>query len=124
MNLLTIPVSSLSHCSPQEYPWPSGKAPWLIENGGNGIVPQLPERKAEVKPPRAAAAAERKEKEEANWRQIDPSQVRHPSSSEEAVKMLLLAERMLEVGLEARGVSPANVNLVKISTGIALNSLL
>merc|ERR1719219_2783386 len=44
-----------------EYPWPSGMAPWLIENGGTGIVPQsqsqLPERK---KPGRA------------EWRQIKP----------------------------------------------------
>ena len=75
-----------------------------------------------MKPPRAAA--ERKEKEETNWRQIKPSQVRPPSSSEEAVKMLMLAERMLELGLEARGSSTTDINLVKISTGTVMKSLL
>ena len=78
-----------------------------------------------MKPPLgAAAASERKEEEETNWRKIKPSQVRPPSSSEEAVKMLKLAERMLELGLEARGASSSDLNIVKISTGLALNSLL
>jgi len=112
--------------SDEEYPWPSAKAPWLIENGGTGIAPQMSERKAEVKPPLGAAAAdsERKEEEETNWRKIKPSQVRPPSSSEEAVKMMMLAKRMLELGLEARGASSTDINIVKISTGLALNSLL
>ena len=78
-----------------------------------------------MKPPLgAAAASERKEEEETNWRKIKPSQVRPPSSSEEAVKMIMLAERMLELGLEARGASSTDLNIVKISTGLALNSLL
>lgn len=111
--------------SDEEYPWPSGKAPWLLENGGTGIVPQLPERKLDVKPPPAVAAeaSERKEKRSrADW--IQPSQLGLPSSSEEAVKMLLLAERMLELGLETRGASSTDINIVKISTGLALTSIL
>ena len=97
-------------------------APWLIENGGTGIVPQpqpqLSEGKKELK-------SERKGKPgRADWRQIKPSQVRAPSSSEEAVKMIMLAERMLELGLETRGASSTDVNLLKISTGVVLHSLL
>ena len=23
----------------QAFPWPAGKAPWLVENGGTGVVP-------------------------------------------------------------------------------------
>ena len=126
MNLLTIPVSSLLHCSPQEYPWPSGKAPWLIQNGGTGIQPRPSERKPAVRPPTpAAVGSERKEKRRrADWRQIKPSQLRSPSSREEAVKMVLLAEKMLELGLETRGASSMDINIVKISTNLALTSVL
>ena len=90
-------------------------------------MPQLPERKLDVKPPPAVAAeaSERKEKRSrADWRWIQPSQLGLPSSSEEAVKMLLLAERMLELGLETRGASSTDINIVKISTGLALTSIL
>ena len=24
----------------QAFPWPAGKAPWLIKNGGTGVVPE------------------------------------------------------------------------------------
>ena len=93
----------------------------LVSKDRNGIAPPLPERKAEVKPTPAGVASE---KEEADWRQIKPSQVRPPSSSEEAVKMLVLAERMLELGLETCGASATDLNIAKISTGMALTRLL
>ena len=116
-------MSSHIVCVSQEYPWPSGKAPWLIQNGGTGVVPPLPERKKEVKPP---AASERKEGKPngTEWRRIRHSQVRSPPSTEEAVKMIMLAGRMLELGMETRGASSTDTNILKVSTGVVLNSLL
>ena len=76
-------------------------APWLIENGGDGVVPPIADRKF------AAAASDRKE---------------------EAVTMMVLARRMMELGLESRGAPAMDINSVKIHTclalKVALNSLL
>ena len=56
--------------------------------------------------------------------EIDPSELRPPSSREEAIKMMLLAERMLELGLESRGASSTDITLLKITCDLVLDSLL
>ena len=112
----------------QEYPWPPGKAPWLVENNGTGQVPQSQpeqsERKREAKPPAAASERKKMKLSKADWRQFEPSQVRPPSSREEAVQMIMLAERMMELGLETRGASSTDITCLKIATSLVLESLL
>ena len=68
-----------------EYPWPSGKASWLQENGESGIVPPL----ALSSPARG------------DWRRLN---LRPPASRQEALKMLELSERLVELGLEGQGI--------------------
>ena len=77
-----------------------------------------------MKPPAAAASDRKENSHRADWRQFKPSQVKPPSSQEEAVKMMVLVQRMMELGLESRGASAKDINTAKISAELALNSLL
>ena len=98
-----------------------------MENGGTGQVPQsqLPERKMDVEHPTAAPSERKKKKpNKAAWKEIEPREVKPPSSREEAIKMLMLAERMLELGLESRGASSTDITFLKITSDLVLDSLL
>ena len=97
---------------PQDYPWPLGKAPWSRENGGNGIA--------------ATGVRENWENDDfedilrgGNEVEIElknilsvggaggllPSveSLKEPSNKEDAIKMLLLSEKMYRLGIEFFG---------------------
>jgi len=99
--------------SDEEYPWPPGKAPWALERGGTGIPPdgarenwgknQHYRQEEDVKPVvvgRVFANGDRKEKR-GGLPSLETLQA--PQNEEEAIKMIQLGEKMLNMGFEFSG---------------------
>ena len=98
----------------QEYPWPSGKAPWSIERGGTGIPPDRARENwgrnrdfSDHKP--VILNVDRKPAQASGHQRSGglpaPGEVRVPRTQAEAVRMLELSQRLMQVGCQFLGPS-------------------
>jgi len=88
--------------SDEAFPWPAGKAPWLKENGGTGIVPDgalekfgISSRCRQI----SVASAEEEFKVAAALPSTE-EEIREPKNIKEAKQMLALAESMMAAAVE------------------------
>ena len=101
------------HLPPQEYPWPAGKAPWSVERGGTGIPPDRARENwgrnkefTDHKPaipngfngsPEVTRSPQRPS---GGQRLPAPGDIREPRSQAEAVRMLELSQKLMQVGCQ------------------------
>ena len=93
--------------SDQQYPaWPPGREPWALERGGAGSAPDRAREGRNLLP--------------------SVSSIQPPADLEEAVKMVSLAQQMLEFGLDyiQPNLSPVEVRLMRVTTSTLLYKLL
>ena len=94
----------------QEYPWPSGKAPWSVERGGTGIPPDRArenwgknadglEEKLTVVERVVRGTEERGRGREGGISLTSLSSLQSPKDQQEAIKMISIAEKLLENGM-------------------------
>ena len=100
----------------QEYPWPPGKAPWSVEMGGTGFPPDGARENwgkntfkdtLRVKEDRGADRVDRVEERRKRTPEKtiggglpSPSSLKPPQSTDEAMKMVELGEKLVTMGLE------------------------
>ena len=99
----------------QEYPWPSGKAPWSVERGGTGIPPDRARenwgrnRDFSDHKPVIVSHVDRKPAETGGGQLRSglpaPGEVRVPRTQAEAVRMLELSQRLMQVSCQFLGPS-------------------
>ena len=103
---------------PQEYPWPAGKAPWSVERGGTGIPPDRARENwgrnkefTDHKPaipngfngsPEVTRSPQRPS---GGQRLPAPGDIREPRSQAEAVRMLELSQKLMQVSCQFLGPS-------------------
>ena len=116
----------------QEYPWPSGKAPWSVERGGTGIPPDRArenwgknaeglEEKLTVVERVVRGTEERGRGREGGSRGISLSSLsslQPPTDKQEALKMISIAEKLLENGMDflKPQLSSQELRLMKMTT--------
>ena len=101
------------HLPPQEYPWPAGKAPWSVERGGTGIAPDRArenwDRNKEFTDHKPAVlngcngspeVTRSHQRPSGIQRLPAPGDVREPRSQAEAVRMLELSQKLMQVGCQ------------------------
>jgi len=96
--------------SDEEYPWPTGKAPWSVERGGTGIPPDRARENwgrnnecEDVKPTVVEVVTRRNEKSPKTGTLPSPSNINNPKNDVEAIKMLELGQKLLELGTQYIG---------------------
>ena len=93
----------------QEYPWPTGKAPWSVERGGTGIPPDRARenwgrnRSFEEQKPVVVDVVRGKQRGGDKGGLPSAESVRRPQTQAEAVKMIELSQKLLELGLQFVG---------------------
>ena len=104
------------------YPWPPGKEPWLIENGGSGIIPDSARTnfgKTRPTPSQNLLKEERKvtpsEKlpVSMSFRIPYTEDILPPKSSIEMTKMLEMGQKLLFAGMEFNGMQSEDKTLMK-----------
>jgi len=88
--------------SDEAFPWPAGKAPWLKENGGTGIVPDGALEKFGISS-RCRQISVATAEEEFKVAVALPSkeeEIKEPKNIKEAKQMLALAESMMAAAVE------------------------
>jgi len=98
-NNLKLSEAIKSIRSDEEYPWPPGKAPWSIEQGGTGVAPERAKENAGKNnhfEPKASAVSI---KQEAGGLP-GPEGLREPRTREDAERYFLLAERLLQLATD------------------------
>ena len=128
----------------QEYPWPAGKAPWSVERGGTGIPPDrarenwgknaesLEEKQSVVESQgrhRVRGSEEPGRAREGGSRRLSLtslSSLQSPTDQQEAVKMISIAEKLLEKGLDflKPELSSQEFRLMKMTTSSVFTKLL
>ena len=124
----------------QEYPWPSGKAPWSVERGGTGIPPDRArenwgknadslEEKLTVVDRVVSRTEERARVREGGSRRLSLtslSSLQPPTDQQEALKMISIAEKLLENGIDflKPQLSSQEFRLMKITTSSVFTKLL
>jgi len=96
--------------SDDEYPWPDGMEPWLIENGGSGIIPDGARNnygKNKPKPSMIYSSMKQEFKPDVKRIKLHSTfeissleDVEHPSSSQEATKMFEVGKQLLLASTE------------------------
>jgi len=86
--------------SDEAFPWPAGKAPWLKENGGTGVVPDGALEKLELSRFRKISVAIAEEEFKWTTNAVAPAlppkeAIREPRNVKEAMQMLELAESLV-----------------------------
>jgi len=79
--------------SDEEYPWPPGKAPWSLEQRGEGVAPEIA-KEVNQKPSILALASK------INIKLPAPGGVKMPSSNAEALKYLELGRKLIFMSME------------------------
>ena len=113
-NEMDLTTKIRSRRSDDDYPWPVGKAPWSKEQGGSGIPPDrarenvgLNNECRDMKPniERIRIDSRRDDGGFGRGRSSKregglpaPSSVQQPKNDDEAIKMISLAKKLLEVG--------------------------
>ena len=93
----------------QEYPWPTGKAPWSVERGGTGIPPDRARenwgrnRSFEEQKPVVVDVVRGKQRGGDKGGLPSAESVRRPQTQAEAGKMIELSQKLLELGLQFVG---------------------
>ena len=96
--------------SDEEYPWPTGKAPWSVERGGTGIPPDRARENwgknnecEDIKPTLIEVVKKTGEKSLRIESLPSPSKVRSPKNDVEAIKMIDLGQKLIELGIKYVG---------------------
>jgi len=90
--------------SDEAFPWPAGKAPWLVENGGTGVVPNgALERFGMSRDFRQISMEENSESAGAYHALPAVENVPAPRNIQEAQQMLALAESLADSAMERFG---------------------
>lgn len=126
--------------SDEEYPWPAGKAPWSVERGGTGIPPDRAREnwgknadslddKLTVERQRGRGAEESARGREGGSRGLSLtslSSLPSPTDQQEALKMISIAEKLLEKGLDflSPELSSQEFRLMKMTTCSVFTKLL
>ena len=124
----------------QEYPWPAGKAPWSVERGGTGIPP---DRARENWGKNADSLDEKLTVVERVVRGTEErgpgrvggsgrvsltslSSLQTPTDQQEALKMISIAEKLLENGIEylRPQLNSQEFRLMKMTTSSVFTKLL
>ena len=99
----------------QEYPWPAGTEPWLVENGGTGIIPDgarknfgktKPTAGSTPSPMLSAAAIKRDVKPDpmfltTKYEIPDPEALKSPKTHSDALKMFNIGKKLILTGSRA-----------------------
>ena len=105
------------------YPWPPGKEPWLIENGGSGIIPDSARTnfgKTRPTPSQNLLKEERKVTPSVkppvsmSFRIPFTEDISSPKSSIEMTKMLEMGQKLLFAGMEFHGMKSEDKTLMKV----------
>ena len=126
--------------SDEEYPWPAGKAPWSVERGGTGIAPDRArenwgknadslEDKLTVERERGSGSEENTRGREGGSRRLSLtslSSLPSPTDQQEALKMISIAEKLLEKGMDflSPELSSQELRLMKMTTTSVFTKLL
>ena len=127
--------------SDEEYPWPAGKAPWSVERGGTGIPPDrarenwgqnadsLDEKLGVAERQRVRGSEERgrgREGESRRFSLTSLSAIPAPADQQEALKMISIAEKLLEKGMDVLKpeLSSQEFRLMKMTTSSVFTKLL
>ena len=100
-----------SKVSDDEYPWPAGKAPWSVERGGSGRAPDKAcenfgrnkEGVRDIKPVILGGFGKSERKPAVVSGIPAPSALKAPKNGEEAIKMVQVAQRLMELGTDFIG---------------------
>ena len=88
----------LTRHSDEEYPWPPAKAPWARERGGSGIPPAgARENYGNKKHIMMVPVAQ------LSGKFLAPDNVEPPSSTEEAMKMMEVGRKLMEMAMRFNG---------------------
>merc|ERR1712192_302201 len=114
--------------SDEAFPWPAGKAPWLKENGGTGLVPEGALEKFGVSSKCrliSVATAEEEFKPTSSRALSLPGigAIQEPRSIEEAKQMLALAESMLTTVVESNQLNLKAKEVMLMKAGAAALNL-
>jgi len=114
--------------SDEAFPWPAGKAPWLKENGGTGLVPEGALEKFGVSSrcrQISVAAAEEEFKTTFSRSPTLPDirSIQEPRSTEEAKQMLALAESMIATVVESNQLNLREREVMMMKAGAAALNL-
>jgi len=114
--------------SDEAFPWPAGKAPWLKENGGTGLVPEGALEKFGVSSrcrQISVAAAEEEFKTTFSRAPTLPDirTIQEPRSTEEAKQMLALAESMIATVVESNQLNLKEREVMMMKAGAAVLNL-
>ena len=98
------------------YPWPPGKAPWLEENGGSGIIPDG--AKANFGKTKIPAKMEDEVAKKSDNNNVlvfpNPASIQPPNSAMEAAQMVALGRQLLATGMQSLGMRREDRNLVEL----------
>jgi len=114
--------------SDEAFPWPAGKAPWLKENGGTGLVPEGALEKFGVSSKcRLISVATAEEEFKPTLSRAPPlpdiGAIQEPRSTEEAKQMLALAESMLATVVESNQLNLKEREVMMMRAGAAALNL-
>jgi len=114
--------------SDEAFPWPAGKAPWLKENGGTGLVPEGALEKFGVSSKcRLISVATAEEEFKPTSSRASPlpdfGAIQEPRSIEEAKQMLALAESMLTTVVESNQLNLKEKEVMLMKAGAAALNL-
>ena len=105
-----IKIFNYTHIIFQEYPWPTGKAPWSVERGGTGIPPDRARENwgrnnecEDIKPAVVDVVPKRSEKSSKSGTLPCPSTIKNPKNDVEAMKMIEIGQKLIELGTQYIG---------------------
>ena len=131
--------------SDDDYPWPAGMAPWLIERGGSGIIPDgarsnfgkntpKPSQNrnflGEDKKPRIVASSSIcgispiPSSSQASIKDIQPQDIRTPRSKDEALKMIETGRDLLLKAMDFNKAKMEERHLVSFATNLIKTKVL
>lgn len=131
-----------SKYSDDEYPWPAGMEPWLIERGGSGIIPDgarcnfgknMPKPSqnrnflVEDKKPRVVASSSicgispipsKSSCFQTSIKDVQPSDIKAPRSKDEALKMIMTGRDLLLKAMEFNKAKSEELHLISSATNL------
>jgi len=134
--------------SDDEYPWPAGMEPWLIERGGSGIIPDgarcnggknMPKPSqnrnflAEERKPKPIASASingispipsKTSASKTSFKDIQPQDIKTPSSKDEALRMIETGREFLLKAMEYNKAKSEECHLMSLTTNLITTTVL
>jgi len=108
--------------SDEEYPWPPGKAPWAVEKGGSGVAPDRARenwgKNKDFSEDKPVIINHVRSSSVRSGGLPSPSNLKPPKDSDEALKMISLAQKLFKYGVEFLGsrLSSEEENLLGMTT--------